>query len=40
MQCSLVERHQYLEKPTVSIFRVAPFFKSISRRQQDPLKCC
>jgi len=24
MQCSLVERHQYLEKPTVSIFRVAP----------------
>jgi len=24
MQCSLVERHHYLEKPTVSIFRVAP----------------
>jgi len=24
LQCSLVDRHQYLEKPTVSVFTVAP----------------
>jgi len=37
MQCSLVERHHYLEKPNLQSGSIV---NSISRRQQDPLKCC